>query len=40
MTEGPQKTALEIENERIVTQFCLDWAKQDVDLVVSRRIIP
>ncbi len=27
MTEA--KTPLEIENERIVTQFCLDWATRD-----------
>ena len=26
---------LEQENERIVTQFCLDWAKQDIDLLVD-----
>jgi limonene-1,2-epoxide hydrolase len=25
----------EQENERIVTQFCLDWAKQDVDLLAD-----
>jgi limonene-1,2-epoxide hydrolase len=35
MTEAPQKTALEIENERIVTQFCLDWAKRDVNLLAD-----
>jgi limonene-1,2-epoxide hydrolase len=27
--------SLESENERIVTQFCLDWAKQDVDLLAE-----
>ncbi len=29
------KSALEIENERIVTQFCLDWATKDIDLLAS-----
>ena len=27
--------ASEQENERIVTQFCLDWAKQDVKLLAG-----
>lgn len=35
MTETPQKSELEIENERIVTQFCLDWAKRDVNLLAD-----
>ena len=26
---------LEIENERIVTQFCLDWATRDVNLLAD-----
>ena len=26
---------LEQENERIVTQFCLDWAKRDVNLLAD-----
>ena len=26
---------LEIENERLVTQFCLDWAKRDVNLLAD-----
>ena len=30
-----EKTALEEENERLVTQFCLDWAKRDADLLVE-----
>ncbi|MGI9291811.1 MAG: limonene-1,2-epoxide hydrolase family protein [Gammaproteobacteria bacterium] len=30
-----EKTSLETENERIVTQFCLDWAKRDADLLVE-----
>ena len=35
MSEAQQKTDLEIENERIVTQFCLDWAKKDVNLLAE-----
>ncbi len=35
MTEAPVKSELEIENERIVTQFCLDWATRDIDLLAS-----
>jgi len=31
----PNKTALEIENEKIVTQFCLDWANRDADQLVE-----
>jgi limonene-1,2-epoxide hydrolase len=31
----PVKSELEIENERIVTQFCLDWAKRDVRLLAE-----
>jgi len=30
-----EKSALEIENERIVTQFCLDWAKRDATLLAE-----
>ena len=26
---------LETENERLVTQFCLDWAKRDVNLLAD-----
>jgi limonene-1,2-epoxide hydrolase len=26
---------LEIENERLVTQFCLDWSKRDVNLLAD-----
>ena len=26
-----KKTALELENEKIVTQFCLDWANRDAE---------
>jgi limonene-1,2-epoxide hydrolase len=29
------KSALEIENEKIVTQFCLDWANRDADQLVE-----
>ena len=29
------KTELETENERLVTQFCLDWAKRDVHLLAD-----
>ena len=29
--EHAMSTTLEQENERIVTQFCLDWANKDVD---------
>ncbi len=29
MDSPTEKSALETENERIVTQFCLDWAKRD-----------
>ncbi len=32
---APVKTELEIENERIVTRFCLDWAKQDAHLLAE-----
>ena len=28
-------TELEKENERLVTQFCLDWATQDIDLLAD-----
>jgi limonene-1,2-epoxide hydrolase len=28
-------TPLEIENERIVTQFCLDWASRDANLLAN-----
>lgn len=31
----PAKSELEIENERIVTQFCLDWSKRDVHLLAE-----
>ena len=34
MSEAKQ-TAVEIENEKIVTQFCLDWAQRDADLLVD-----
>lgn len=30
-----QPTELEVENERIVTQFCLDWAKKDINLLAD-----
>ena len=30
-----QMSELEIENERIVTQFCLDWATRDVNLLAD-----
>jgi len=30
-----EKSDLEIENERLVTQFCLDWAKKDVNLLAD-----
>jgi limonene-1,2-epoxide hydrolase len=30
-----QQSELEIENARIVTQFCLDWAKRDVNLLAD-----
>jgi len=29
------KSELEIENERIVTQFCLDWSKRDAALLAD-----
>jgi limonene-1,2-epoxide hydrolase len=29
------KSALEIENERLVTQFCLDWATKDINLLAD-----
>lgn len=29
------KSPLEIENERIVTQFCLDWASRDANLLAN-----
>jgi limonene-1,2-epoxide hydrolase len=35
VTEVPVKSELEIENERIVTQFCLDWATRDIDLLAD-----
>jgi len=35
MSEVPVKSELEIENERIVTQFCLDWATRDIDLLAD-----
>jgi len=35
MNEAIQKSDLEVENERIVTQFCLDWAKRDVNLLAD-----
>ena len=35
VTETPQKSDLEIENERLVTQFCLDWATKDVNLLAD-----
>lgn len=35
MNETQAQSALEIENERIVTQFCLDWATKDVDLLAD-----
>jgi limonene-1,2-epoxide hydrolase len=31
----PHKSELEIENERIVTQFCLDWSTRDVNLLAD-----
>ncbi len=34
MTDTP-KSELETENERLVTQFCLDWAKRDVNLLAD-----
>jgi limonene-1,2-epoxide hydrolase len=33
--EQAVSSELEQENERIVTQFCLDWAKRDVDLLAD-----
>jgi len=30
-----KKPDQEVENERLVTQFCLDWAKRDADLLVE-----
>ena len=33
--ETQAKSELEIENERIVTQFCLDWATKDVNLLAD-----
>jgi len=30
-----EKSALEIENERLVTQFCLDWEKRDAALLAE-----
>lgn len=35
MNETQAQSALEIENERIVTQFCLDWATKDVNLLAD-----
>jgi limonene-1,2-epoxide hydrolase len=35
MSEAPEKSELEIENERLVTQFCLDWATRDVNLLAD-----
>lgn len=29
------KSELELENERIVTQFCLDWSKRDIHLLAD-----
>jgi limonene-1,2-epoxide hydrolase len=29
------KSELETENERLVTQFCLDWAKRDINLLAD-----
>lgn len=34
MTDKPQ-TPQETENERLVTEFCKDWAKQDVDVLAE-----
>jgi limonene-1,2-epoxide hydrolase len=34
-TDMAEKSPLEIENERIVTQFCLDWEKQDAALLAE-----
>ncbi len=33
--EQSMSSELEKENERLVTQFCLDWAKRDVDLLAD-----
>ena len=35
VSETQAQSELEIENERIVTQFCLDWAKKDVNLLAD-----
>ena len=35
MSEAPVKSDLETENERLVTQFCLDWATRDIDLLAD-----
>jgi len=35
VNETQAQSALEIENERIVTQFCLDWATKDVNLLAD-----
>jgi limonene-1,2-epoxide hydrolase len=35
VSEAPEKSELEIENERLVTQFCLDWATRDIDLLAD-----
>jgi len=33
--EQTVSSELEQENERMVTQFCLDWAKRDIDLLAD-----
>jgi limonene-1,2-epoxide hydrolase len=35
MNDAKPKTPLEEENERIVTQFCLDWSKRDAHLLAD-----
>ncbi len=35
VSEASVKSELEIENERIVTQFCLDWSTRDVNLLAD-----
>jgi len=35
VNETTAQSELEIENERIVTQFCLDWATRDVNLLAD-----
>ena len=35
VSETTAQSELEIENERIVTQFCLDWATRDVNLLAD-----